>query len=197
MPTGSKLAACLGYKSSGMKRVIFLLVLMIGVAQWADAQPVKKKTKAAASKQKTAANKETRSGTKPEDNTVTLTAAGENQAYATTPARRFSIADPTINALNQQAAGSSTIVSPSGVVGMPKRAYGFANGKILLRPTTAPSSGTIYGSGSVGTGSTIMGVGAGENALGVNGKSPNAGPWLWSSKLPVTNLPVADSSRRR
>lgn len=55
---------------------------------------------------------------------------------------------------------------------MPKRKYGFANGKLLLRNTTAPSSGTMYGSGAVGTGTAIMGVGTGEAALGVNGKKP-------------------------
>lgn len=180
-----------------MKRILFLLVLMMGVTQWADAQSGKKKAKTAATKHKIAARKESQQKAKATEQTVSLMAVGENEAYGTAPARRFSIADPTINALNQQAAGNTKIVSPSGVVGMPKRAYGFANGKILLRPTTAPSSGTVYGSGAVGTGTTIMGVGAGENALGVNGKNPYAGPSLWGSKAAVDNRNLADSSRRR
>lgn len=36
---------------------------------------------------------------------------------------------------------------------MPKRAYGFANGHVTLKPGDATSIGTINGTGSVGTGS--------------------------------------------
>jgi hypothetical protein len=179
-----------------MNRILFLLVLMMGVTQLTNAQMGKKKAKPTAAKHKIIAEKQTQQEAKTTEQTVSLVANSENNAYGTAPARRFSIADPTINALNQQAAGNTRIVSPSGVVGMPKRAYGFANGKILLRPTTAPSSGTVYGSGSVGTGTTIMGVGAGENALGVNGKNPYAGPSLWGSKAAPGNQLLTDSSRR-
>src|SRR5690349_20247723 len=39
--------------------------------------------------------------------------------------RPFSIADPTILALNANANGGDMRISNSGIVGMPKRAYGF------------------------------------------------------------------------
>jgi hypothetical protein len=137
--------------------------------------------------------------TKASDNTVSLTSTSANQAYAGS-ARRFSIADPTINILNERANGSNIPVGSSGIVGMPKSTYGFANGKILLRNTTAASSGTSYGSGAVATGTTITGIGTAENVIGVNGKNPYAGPWLWGSRppiRPVTQKPSVSATTKQ
>ena len=128
---------------------------------------------------------------------VSFNSISSYQAYGTPAARPFSIADPTINALRQQAGGNTTLVSSSGIVGMPRRSYGFANGKILLRNTTATSSGTTFGSGAVGTGTTLLGSGTGENAISVNGKSPYAGTSLWGSRLPQQGLRKSDSTLRR
>ena len=179
-----------------MKRMmISFLVLMIGLAPVAEAQSGKKVRSQPSVKERTA--KEAQKGKTTESGVVSLTSVSADEAYDSSNSKRFSIADPTVNALKEQAAGKTPIVSPSGVVGMPKRMYGFSNGKILLRSTTTPSSGTMYGSGAVGTGTTILGPGTGENAIGVNGKSPYAGPYLWGSKLPVRNLPLTDSSRRQ
>lgn len=179
-----------------MKRMLIsFLVVMVGFAPVVDAQSGKKMRKQPAAKKSTA--REAQNKNTADSEAISLTTISTNEAYDSASTRRFSIADPTINALNEQAAGNTRLVSPSGVVGMPKRAYGFSNGRILLRPTTAPSSGTMYGSGAVGTGTTILGIGAGENALGVNGKSPYAGPYLWGSQSPVRNLPLADTTRRR
>lgn len=179
-----------------MKRMIIcFLVGMVGFAPLVDAQSGTKVRKQPSARETTV--RETPNKNAAVDDAVSLISISTNEAYDSTSARRFFIADPTINALKKQAAGNTRLVSPSGVVGMPKRAYGFSNGRILLRPTTAPSSGTMYGSGAVGTGTTILGVGAGENALGVNGKSPYAGPYLWGSQSPVRNLPLADTTRRR
>jgi hypothetical protein len=127
--------------------------------------------------------------------TITLTTTSANKAYNNT-ANRLTIADPTINALKQNAAGGNVQISKSGIVGMPRGTYGFANGKILLRTTTATSSGAGYGSGAVATGSSINSLGTSESTIGVNGKSPYAGPWLWGSKLPVYNVPLRDSIRQ-
>lgn len=126
--------------------------------------------------------------------TVVLRSSTANQAYGS---RSFYIADPTIRMLNQKARGKNVQISSSGVVGVPNGTYGFADGKLLLRQTTAPSSGTLYGSGAVGTGTTLMGVGAGANTPGLNGKNPYAGPWFWGSKLPLRNLPASDSISRK
>ena len=118
------------------------------------------------------------------DSLVTLASTGSYSAFAA-PLSKLSIADPTVNLLNRKALGSDDRVGRSGIVGMPKGSYGFANGRILLRNTTATSSGTGYGSGAVGTGTSLQGIGASEAILGVNGKSPYAGPWLWGDRRPV------------
>jgi hypothetical protein len=180
-----------------MKKMIFILLFVgMGVVPEATAQTKgKKAAKPQNIKQRSTAH-HTSSHTTTSDK-VTVTSGSSHAAFGAPPTRRFSIADPTINALKDQAAGNTPVVSPSGVVGMPKRAYGFSNGKILLRSTTAPSSGTMYGSGAVGTGTTILGIGTGENAIGVNGKNPYAGPNLWGSQVPFRNRPVADSGGRR
>lgn len=132
---------------------------------------------------------------KAKEDTVVLSSTSANKAYGLSVGR-FSIADPTINVLNQRASGSNVPVSSSGIVGMPKRTYGFAHGKILLRSTTATSSGTAYGSGAVGTGTTLMGVGTGENTPGTNGKNPYAGPWLWGTK-PSTVPPSSGEVKKK
>ena len=85
---------------------------------------------------------------------------------------RLTIADPLINAMNHRSAGTEISYGSSNIIGMPKGMFGIANGKILLRNSTATSSGTVYGSGAVGTGTAIHGAGASESTIGVNGKSP-------------------------
>lgn len=127
--------------------------------------------------------------------TTSFVSTGVNQAFA--GGSNLYIADPTIRTLNQRAAGSKLSIGSSGIVGMPKRAYGFANGKILLRSTTAPSSGTVYGSGSVGTGTSISGLGTSENVPGVNGKSPYASSSLWGTKQSPDQALGVDSTKKQ
>jgi hypothetical protein len=57
---------------------------------------------------------------------VSLNAVSNNQAHANPGVRPFTISDPTIRALNQRAAGYDVPLGPSGILGMPKRKYGFA-----------------------------------------------------------------------
>src|SRR5205809_5559398 len=45
---------------------------------------------------------------------------------------QYRIADPTVKALNARASGADVQISKSGIVGMPKRAYGFGNGHLTL-----------------------------------------------------------------
>ncbi|WP_121354256.1 hypothetical protein [Flavisolibacter nicotianae] len=167
-----------------MKQKLLLaafLVIGIVVSSAAQTTAVKKQAKQKTAKQGQA--KAVTGKTKYAANnssTVVLRSVSENNAYA--PATRpFTITDPTITTLNQQANGAAA--GSSRIAGMPKGTYGFANGKLFLRPTTANSSGTVSGSGAVGTGTTIIGVGTSENSPGVNGKNPNAGTWLWGDRL--------------
>lgn len=169
--------------------MISFLVVVAGIVPDAGAQSDKKASQGQLVRQQVAAKKEPAKPEHPQ--TVSLTSVSNHNAFGVTADRRLSIADPTLKALQLQVAGVAPVVSSSGVVGLPKWAYGFSGGKVLLRPTTAPSSGTLYGSGAVGTGTTIMGVGTGERAIGVNGKNPHSGAWFWGSKSPVRHLPFA------
>jgi hypothetical protein len=180
-----------------MKKIaIFCLLVMMGYAPAVSAQTKGKAgTTEKATQQPATVKRSAATAQAPSADTVTLSSISANQAYGTTQGQ-LSISDPTIRGLNEQAAGSTGVVSPSGIVGMPRRAYGFNNGRILLRKTTSLSSGTSFGSGAVGTGTSLLGVGAGENAIGVNGKNPHAGPSLWGSRVPYQYQPLADTTRR-
>ncbi|HEU4904439.1 MAG TPA: hypothetical protein VFT06_16650 [Flavisolibacter sp.] len=177
--------------------LILFLIIIAGLPTMSFAQANRKtaaKPQTAQSKRSVAAPNSSPQQ-KAKEVTVVLSSTSANEAYS--PSRgRFSIADPAINVLNQRAGGNNVPVSSSGIVGMPKGTYGIANGKILLRPTTATSSGTAYGSGAVGTGTTLMGVGTGENTPGINGKNPYAGPWLWGTK-PSTLLPSSGTAKKK
>ena len=179
-----------------MKTLIFFVVLFhLGMTTntFAQAGAQMKTTKGQTVEKKRRTKTETQNpaAANADDNTTTFTSTSSGQAYG---GRHLSISDPTVVILNERANGDDVPVSSSGIVGMPKRAYGFANGKILLRNTTALSSGTAYGSGAVGTGTTITGIGTAENVIGVNGKNPYAGPWLWGSRLPIRLAAPAKST---
>lgn len=175
-----------------MKKVLTCLVLscfLINVQ--AQTKPQKKKTTA-----RTVVKK--KSVPTPETSSVTvLNSSGANKAYASSAIKRLQIADTTISTMNERAAGGTILFNGSPIAGMPKSTYGIANGKILLRNTTATTSGSSYGSGSVGTGTSISGTGTSESTIGVNGKSPYAGVWLWGDRRPVYTLPNRDSVRRQ
>ena len=167
-----------------MKRIVIaILVVMIGTANM-QAQKGEKGNKAV--QQKTAKQKVAKGRTSQSD-TVVLKSSSTYQAHGN-PTNRLTIADPVINIFNQRANNAPVSFNGKSIIGMPGSTYGIANGRILLRNTTATTGGTNYGSGAVGTGTTLLGVGASENAISVNGKSPYAGPWLWGSKLPSRNL---------
>ncbi len=106
------------------------------------------------------------------------------------------ISDPTIRAMNMRGNGNDAVLGPVGIPGVSRRANGFANGRLLLRPTAATSSGSIQGSGLVGTGSSLGTPGSNGPFMGVNGKSPYAGLSMWGN---ARNLPVirGDSAVRR
>ncbi|NTS42848.1 hypothetical protein HRG84_18315 [Flavisolibacter sp. BT320] len=164
-----------------MKRIVVsLLVVIIGAAQ-VQAQKGKK-----AVSRKATVQSDIQSKTSGQD-TINLTSTAAYPAYGA-GANRFSISDPIVNTFRQRANDVPATFNGRSIVGMPGSTYGIANGRILLRNTTATTPGTSYGSGAVGTGTTLLGVGAGENAISVNGKNPYAGPGLWGSKQPGVNL---------
>src|SRR4051812_20827129 len=128
-------------------------------------------------------NTTTRSTDRNNSNTFSAVSASSYQARSDSSSRTnvFSIADPTIRALTINANGGDVRISNSGIVGMPKRAYGFANGHLYLSNKTATTSGTITGSGMVGTGSTLGSLGSSGPHLNINGKSPYAGSNMWGN----------------
>ena len=132
---------------------------------------------------------------KPNGSTTVLTATNNYSAKSGSPVllnKKFSISDPTIVALNARANGADIKISNSGVVGMPKRAYGFANGKLSFNSTAATSSGTITGSGTVGTGSSLGSIGSYGPGTALNGKSPDAGSAMWGN---ATGLIVKEKKK--
>ncbi|MDQ3278149.1 MAG: hypothetical protein M3Q06_07470 [Bacteroidota bacterium] len=182
-----------------MKRIVwFVLIVMVGAAADVQAQSNRKTGKAV--QQKTAKATKTKAATAATRDTLTTVSMMSTTTHQANrdAGNRFSIADPVINIYQQRANGIPATFNGKEVIGMPGSTYGIANGRILLRNTTATTPGTNYGSGAVGTGTTLLGVGASENAITVNGKNPYAGPWLWGGKLPSVNLApyVRDSTRR-
>ena len=141
--------------------------------------------------------KKTNASSTKDTSAIVLNSTSSNSAYAASASNRLTIADPTINVMNMRASGADIKFRNSPIAGMPKSTYGIANGKILLRNTTATTSGTVFGSGAVGTGTSIIGTGTSEATIGVNGKSPYAGTWLWGDRRPVYNVPVRDSAKRQ
>lgn len=180
-----------------MKRVILCVSVLCLITLSAQSQSNKKKT---SSKKQTAKTAQSKKATKPKAtsaNTVTLTSASSNTAKSSsTSPGSFRISDPILTTLDARASGANVSISKSGVVGMPKRAYGFANGHILLRTTGSTTFGTQTGSGAVGTGTSLGTFGSIGPSIPVNGKSPYAGINMWGNATNM-NLSRPDSSARK
>ena len=128
--------------------------------------------------------------------TTTLSSTGSYPAKSKTLSvvnSNFTIADPILTTLDARANGANISIGKSGIVGMPKRAYGFANGRLLLHSTSATTFGTQTGSGGVGTGTSLGTFGSNGPAMSVNGKSPFAGINMWGNARNM-NIP-GDSVR--
>lgn len=184
-----------GIKTYFMKRIVLLGI--VSMCFFVNAEAQTKTTKKSTAKKLVTKTNKAKKTTAKDTSTVVLTKATTNAAYAPAGSTRLQIADPTVNTLNRRAAGAPLPADAKPIIGMPKATYGIANGRILLRNTTATNPGTVYGSGAVGTGTSILGGGTSEATIGVNGKSPYAGPWLWGDKRPVYAVPVGDSTRRQ
>jgi hypothetical protein len=125
-------------------------------------------------------------------NALILNSSGSYDAKGTasglsTWKNNYVISDPLLTTLSARANGANIQYNHSGIVGMPKRAYGFSNGHIILNPSGAVTSGTQTGSGAVGTGTSLATFGSIGAPMHVNGKSSNAGINTWGNAM---NLPV-------
>lgn len=180
-----------------MKQVFMCaaIFLLLSIAAQAQTKSKKGKSKqAVTSSQNKAAvkttNKETASNT---SSTVSLTSTSSNPAKANTNSlsgvnnigvgNNYTVTDPILTTLDKRANGANIKFNNSGIIGMPKRAYGFANGHILLNSTGSVTSGTQTGSGAVGTGSSLATFGSIGASMNVNGKSPYAGINMWGNAM--------------
>lgn len=164
-----------------MKRMILCLSVLLWVFG-SQAQTRQKKAKARTTSTKKAAIKKSIQSTA-KTNTARLTSAGSyfartNNANA---GSGLQISDPILTALDARANGADIPIGKSGIVGMPKRAYGFANGHLFFGTTGSVTSGTQTGSGAVGTGTGQGTFGSISPVMGVNGKSPYAGLNMWGN----------------
>jgi hypothetical protein len=183
-----------------MKKVFWEagFLLLINAAMLAQTKENKRKQAAqpgAVLKNKDSGNMKANAG-----NTVTLTTTGEYSAKSNTsvlssPQKTYTITDPLLTTLNKRANGADISFNKSGIVGMPKRAYGFANGHLVLKTTGAVTSGTQTGSGSVGTGTSQATFGSIGAPMNVNGKSSHAGINMWGNAMNMTIM-RRDSSGR-
>jgi hypothetical protein len=185
-----------------MKTIIISAILIcVGGLVNAQAQQNTKSTSTRTSSAKSIAKGRTNNTNKSvnEKNSASLSATSSYNAKqtsnSTSKTNAYTISDPTVLTLNARANGANTPVSKSGIVGMPKRAYGFRNGHVLLYSTGATSSGTITGTGVVGTGSSLGNIGSYGSAIGLNGKSPYAGSTMWGNATGM-QIPHADSAVR-
>ena len=168
-----------------MKRM-FLCIPVVLFMLVSNAQTKKVTKKKTQSTRKIPPQKNTQE--KVNSNTVSLTSIGAYPAKTKNDqTENLTVSDPLLQALDARAAGADIKINKSGIVGMPKRAFGIANGKIFLGTTGSVTSGTQTGSGSVGTGTGLGTFGSTSPVMGVNGKSPYAGLSMWGN---ATNLTV-------
>jgi len=129
-------------------------------------------------------------------NTVSLNSTNTYPAKSNTASTStLTISDPILKSLNARANGADIKINKSGIVGMPKSAYGFANGHLMLSTSGSTTSGTQTGSGLVGTGTSLGTFGSAGPALQVNGKSPYAGINMWGNAMNLNVLRPDSSSR--
>jgi hypothetical protein len=182
-----------------MKPMILCTGILLLVSVWAQSQTKKSKLKQATASKSPATTNSINQPATISSNTVSLTSAANYSAKANTSSllmqNRYTITDPILTTLDARAEGANVRLNNSGIVGMPKRAYGFANGHITLRTTGAVTSGTQTGSGAVATGTSLATFGSIGASMNVNGKSNYAGINMWGNARNM-NITGRDSSVR-
>jgi hypothetical protein len=119
-----------------MKTILYytvLLLLFLSVQAHAQKKNTKGKT---SQKSKTAITNNPAASA----STLMLNSVGNYPAKANTntlpmPTTNYMVADPILTTLSARANGANIRFNNSGIVGMPKSAYGFANGHISLKTT--------------------------------------------------------------
>jgi hypothetical protein len=179
-----------------MKTILYYTVLLLLILS-VQAHAQKKSTKGKTSqKSKTAITNNPAASA----STLMLNSVGNYPAKANTntlpmPTMNYMVADPILTTLSARANGANIRFNNSGIVGMPKSAYGFANGHISLKTTGAVTSGTETGSGGVSTGTSLATFGSVGAPMNVNGKSPYAGINMWGNAMNM-HISVRDSTVR-
>lgn len=174
-----------------MKHIFLCTLLLLFLAATAEAQSPKKKTQKADNKKEMTTKKEAASSASQISHTSSYPALRPLNAAAD----RFTVEDPILRSFNEKTKGEDVRMGSSGIAGMPRRAYGFANGKILLYSTGSTSSGGNTGNATVGTGSGLGSIGSSGPLMGINGKSPYAGSAMWGNARNMT-ITRGDSSVR-
>lgn len=185
-----------------MKRIFWCVgtLLLMNATTLAQTKSAKGKAKQATQPKTVLKNKSVNQTTANPGNTLTLNSnssysAKANRSILSSPQTTFTITDPILTTLDRRAGGANIPFNKSGIIGMPKRAYGFANGRIILTTTGAVTSGTQTGSGAVGTGTSLATFGSIGAPMNVNGKSPYAGINMWGNAMNMT-ITTRDSSVR-
>jgi len=187
-------------KKADMKAIIWFVGIIFLISNNAQSQSWAKKTKTKQVIYSNKASKNKPTGKSMGDastiislNSVTSYPAKANVNLVSDFKNGYAISDPILTTLDARANGANIRFNNSGIVGMPKRAYGFANGHILLYTTGAVTSGTETGSGLVGTGSSLATFGSIGAPMNVNGKSPYAGINMWGNAMNLS-IKSGDSS---
>ena len=160
---------------------IFLVLAGPAAAQTGSAQKGTKNTKTVKNiSPKKSVKKGTSATAKADLNSgaVKRTSTGAYAARAAAPgvSGQSQIADPLVRALDARANGAPVRISGSGIVGMPRYSYGLANGRITFLPQGSRTTGSINGSGAVGTGTSPGVVSSAGPAMRLNGKNPYSDP---------------------
>lgn len=151
-----------------MKQVWMCMVLVLSITS-ANAQARKATKRPAAS-----------SGSKAPASIILTSENSYNAMNAEQPLLRIS--DPFIITMNNRAKGITPPVKNVELLGMPKGAYGFANGRLRVFPGSTTSHGSLTGMGSVATGSSTGTMGS-IGLPAANGKSTFAGTGMWGNAL--------------
>ena len=171
-----------------MKRMFLYAGILLLISSSTQAQTKSKKNKKQTVHSRTVSSTKglaTSSATRL--NTTVSYPAKANTSILSILKNNYTITDPILTTLNARAKGENIQFNKSGIIGMPKRAYGFANGHLMLSSTGAVTSGTQTGSGTVGTGTSLATFGSIGTSMNVNGKSGYAGINMWGNAM---NMPI-------
>jgi hypothetical protein len=185
-----------------MKRMFLCtgIILLISSGMQAQTKPKKLNKKQTDHSKTVSVNKTSATKTDNAANITILNTSASYPAKANTNTlsslkNNYTVTDPILTTMNARARGENIRFNKSDIIGMPKRAYGFANGHLMLSTTGAVTSGTQTGSGAVGTGTSLATFGSIGTSMNVNGKSPYAGINMWGNAMNM-QITRRDSSVR-